>query len=193
MITSEQLREVNGRLPKIDLKEKPYVMVNKRVQGFRDICPEGTITTEILSHENGVVIMRATITDENGKVLATGLSREKDGDGFINKTSYIENAETSAVGRALGFLGIGIDYSMASAEEVANAIIQNEKPEEPKLIDLSKVETIKEDIEKGHIKETDILKYYKIARLEDMNDKQFSEYAAQKQKRDAARNKEVEE
>ena len=58
----------------------------------------------------------------NGNVLATGHASEKDGSSFINKTSALENAETSAVGRALGILGIGIDSSIASAEEVGNAV-----------------------------------------------------------------------
>ena len=62
----------------------------------------------------------------NGNVLATGHASEKDGSSFINKTSALENAETSAVGRALGILGIGIDTSIASAEEVGNAV-QNQK------------------------------------------------------------------
>jgi hypothetical protein len=54
--------------------------------------------------------------------LATGYAQEKESSSFINKTSYIENCETSAVGRALGFCGFGIDVSVASYEEVANAI-----------------------------------------------------------------------
>lgn len=66
--------------------------------------------------------MRATVSDENGKILGTGLAYEKETSSYINKTSYIENCETSAVGRALAMLGIGTDASMCSAEELVNAI-----------------------------------------------------------------------
>ena len=105
-------------------------MVTERIKGFRNICPDGSITTEIISLVDGVVTMKATITDETGKVIATGLAQEKETSSFINKTSFIENCETSAVGRALGFAGIGVDGSMASAEEVANAIM-NQNNQEP--------------------------------------------------------------
>jgi hypothetical protein len=129
MITREALEEINKELDSIPVKGKAYVMVNERVKAFRKLMPNGTITTDILSNDNGVVTMKTTISDEEGRVLATGLSYEKEGNGNINRTSYIENCETSAVGRALGFLGIGIDKSMASADEVANAIIQQGEAE----------------------------------------------------------------
>ena len=120
----EQLRNINDSLEKskVDIKGKKYSLVNDRVKAFRQLIPEGAITTEILSMEAGVVVIKATITDETGKVLAVGHSYEKESNGMINKTSYIENCETSAIGRALGFLGIGIDQSIASAEDVATAI-----------------------------------------------------------------------
>ena len=54
-------------------------------------------------------------------MLGTGHAFEKDGSSFINKTSYLENAETSCVGRALGMAGFGIDADVASADEVMNA------------------------------------------------------------------------
>ena len=66
--------------------------------------------------------MKSTITDDQGSILATGYAQEKESSSYINKTSFIENCETSAVGRALGFAGIGIDGSMASADELANAL-----------------------------------------------------------------------
>lgn len=131
MITKEKLHEANSGLKTIPQKGKAYVMVNTRVNAFREIEPSGGISTDIISHENGVVVIKATITDEDGKVLSTGIASEKEGSSFVNKTSYIENCETSAVGRALGFLGIGIDDSMASAEEVANAMLQQNKEQSP--------------------------------------------------------------
>jgi len=130
MVTKEGLAEVNEKLGGIDIgkggKAKKYVLVSDRVKAFRDLCPDGCIETQIISIEDGVVTMKATIYDEGGKVISTGMAQEKEVSSFINKTSYIENCETSAVGRALGFAGIGIDASMASAEEVANAMMQQD-------------------------------------------------------------------
>jgi hypothetical protein len=63
---------------------------------------------------------------EEGRILSTGFAQEKESGSYINKTSYIENCETSAVGRALGFCGYGIDDSLGSANEVANAMLQQE-------------------------------------------------------------------
>lgn len=122
-ITYEQLKAVNDSINKVSIKGKDYAQVNDRIKAFRQIEPNGTIETEILNLENGVVTMKTTIKDGEGHVLATGLAQEKESSSFINKTSFIENCETSAVGRALGFAGIGVDGSMASAEEVANAIM----------------------------------------------------------------------
>lgn len=122
-----KIEEVNKRLKPVDIKGKSYNTVNQRILAFREVCPEGAITTEILSLENGIVTMKATITDGAGRVIATGHSQEKEESSYINKTSYIENAETSCVGRALGMLGIGAVDSLASFEEVANAITQQSK------------------------------------------------------------------
>ncbi len=122
----KKLNEINKQLKTTDVKGKEYVEVNKRVMAFRELEPNGAICTEIVSCENGVVIIKATILDEQGAILSTGYAYEKESSSFINKTSYIENCETSAVGRALGFCGIGVDASIASAEEVANAIENQE-------------------------------------------------------------------
>ena len=130
MITAETIKSVNERVKKIEVKGKNYTCVAARISAFRELCPVGTISTEILSLADGVVTMKTTITDENGKVLATGMAQEKETSSYINKTSYIENCETSAVGRALGMLGIGSDEQMASAEEVANAINNQNKQQE---------------------------------------------------------------
>ena len=122
MVTYEQIAALNKELPRVDVKGKAYSMVASRVQAFRKLCPAGSISTEIISLEGDRVVMRATITDEGGRVLSTGTAFETQGSSYINKTSFIENCETSAVGRALGMLGIGSESSMASAEELSNAI-----------------------------------------------------------------------
>ena len=120
----------NMQLNQMDIKGKMYTEVNERIKAFRMICPNGTIETEMLSNENGVCIFKASVYDELGNLLGTGTAYEKENSTFINKTSYIENCETSAVGRALGMCGFGIDVSVASAEEVANAIANQEMTKE---------------------------------------------------------------
>lgn len=115
----------------VDIKGKPYIEVNERLKFFRtDKKYEGySLESEVISLENGVITIKAIIKDANGVVKATGLAQEKESSSFINKTSFVENCETSAWGRALGNLGIGIDTSIASAEEMLNAI-ENQKPDE---------------------------------------------------------------
>lgn len=130
-MTFEELERANKKLATIPIKGKDYVQVNERVKAFRAVCPDGCIETEMVMYEAGRVMFKATISDEEGNVLATGYSEEKEGSTMINKTSFVENCETSAVGRALGFAGIGIDASMASAEEVATAIVNQNNPVQP--------------------------------------------------------------
>lgn len=129
MITHDQITKANEKINKIDFKGKGYAMVSERVKAFREICPSGVIETEILSLENGTVTMKATVKDEDGKILATGMAQEKEASSYINKTSFIENCETSAIGRALGFVGLGSD-AISSADELANAL--NNQPDTKK-------------------------------------------------------------
>ena len=122
----EDIKRANETIVTTDVKGKQYAEVNQRIKVFRMLYPEGTIETQILSLENGICVMRAII--KNGELLlGTGTAYEKENSTFINKTSYIENCETSAVGRALAMCGIGIDTSIASKEEVENAIEQQEQ------------------------------------------------------------------
>lgn len=126
-MTFQELQEANNTLAMVDIKGKEYATVNQRVKAFRYLFPNGTITTDIIESGDGYVVMKATIGDESGKVIATGYARERESASFINKTSYLENCETSAIGRALGFCGIGIDTSIASYEEVVTAEINQKK------------------------------------------------------------------
>ena len=122
----QDISKVNGEISMIDLKGKNYAMVPERVTAFRKLYPEGFIRTEIISHDGTTVIMQATAGYyENGApvILGTGFAQETKGFGMVNKTSYIENCETSAVGRALGMIGLGINGGgICSAEELVNAI-----------------------------------------------------------------------
>lgn len=120
------IAEANKGLNFTMIHGKGYAEVPQRVQAFRKIIPGGFITTDIVSLADGVVVMRseAGYYTEDGRkiVLGTGYAYEKETFSKINNTSYIENCETSAVGRALGFIGLGSEKSIASAEEVTHAI-----------------------------------------------------------------------
>lgn len=129
MITFEQIKQANEQIKTTDIKGKEYAEVNQRIKAFRMCFPNGSISTEILFLADGIVTMRATVCNEEGRILGVGTAQEKETSSFINKTSYIENCETSAVGRALGMCGFGIDTSVASAEEVQNAINNQGKDE----------------------------------------------------------------
>ena len=120
----------NEQIKTTKIKDKEYAEVNQRIKAFRMVYPQGSIRTEMLSNENGVCVFRATAWDETNTLLATGHAYEKEDSSFINKTSYIENCETSAIGRCLGIAGFGIDVSVASAEEIQNAIANQEVTQE---------------------------------------------------------------
>lgn len=117
------------QLKTTNIKGKEYVEVNTRIQYFRETkAYQGwSLVTEIIELTDKRAVMKAVITDDKGTVRATGIAYENADSTYINKTSYIENCETSAWGRALGNLGIGITNSIASAEEVENAIAQQER------------------------------------------------------------------
>ena len=120
-IDFNHLTEANKLIKTTDIKGKDYAEVNQRVKAFRYLFPDGTIETEMLSYTDEACVFKAVVF-ANGTLLGIGHAREEKASSFINKTSYIENCETSAVGRALAMCGIGIDVSIASAEEVTNAI-----------------------------------------------------------------------
>lgn len=180
-MTFEQLKEVNAHVARIEVKGKAYAVVAARVQAFRELFPNGSIVTEIVSMEDGVVTMRTTVADEEGRVLATGLAQEKETSSYINKTSYIENCETSAVGRALGMLGIGSDEQMASAEEVSNAIRQQEISR--MKIDGVKAAALVKAAERSGVTIEQICRAYTLENLEDMTEGQYLECVKQLNKR----------
>lgn len=126
-MTYEELRRANESIITTDVKGKAYAEVNQRIKAFRMVYPNGGIVTDMLSNDGEVCVFRATVYDEQQHVIGTGTAYEKEGSSYINKTSYIENCETSAVGRALGMCGFGIDTAVCSAEEVQNAILQQSK------------------------------------------------------------------
>ena len=127
-VTFEDIKNANSCIVTTNIKGKDYAEVNQRIKAYRMIYPSGTLRTVLEKNENGICIFRAYVYDDTGRLLATGTAQEKEDSSFINETSYIENCETSALGRALGIAGFGIDTSIASAEEVANAIANQNKP-----------------------------------------------------------------
>ena len=141
MFDYSQIVEVNKGVTYTAVKGKNYAEVAQRVQAFRKLIPGGYITTDILKIENGVVYMKAEAGyyAEDGRrvMLATGLAFERQDASNINKTSFIENCETSAIGRALGFIGLGSEKSIASAEEVTHAIETQEAIENGTIPDPS--------------------------------------------------------
>ena len=117
------MKELKG----INIKGNEYILVKDRVLYFNENYPNGKIETELLSEINSeMVVMKATITPDVGNPIRifTGFSQATWGDGYINKTAAMENCETSAVGRALGMMGIGVIDSIASADEYNKAQTQ---------------------------------------------------------------------
>lgn len=185
----EDIQRVNEGIKTTNIKGKEYAEVNQRIKAFRQLYPEGFIKTEILSNENGVVVMKAIVgwytADGTEIVLATGTAYEKETSSYINKTSYIENCETSAVGRALGMIGFGIDTSVASAEEVENAINNQEQIKDAEKVEKLKNEKIRElDIKaiKSRFpkkeQQDNILEHFGIKSLKDMTVSMMAELSA---------------
>lgn len=117
--TTEATDKANERLVYMNIKGKDYAPVSERVRAFRCIYPNGAITTQIISQSETDVTIKASVYDERGSVIATGHATENKNASNINRNgAMLENAETSAVGRALGFLGIGTKNGIATAEEI---------------------------------------------------------------------------
>jgi hypothetical protein len=105
----------------VNIRGKSYQTVALRVSNFKTAFPSYSLVTEILHRDTDCVVMLARIADPEGRVIATGHAEEYRKASEINKTSALENAETSAIGRALAALGLG-GTEFASADEVARAV-----------------------------------------------------------------------
>lgn len=122
-VSYKQIEEANKEIKNMDIKGKDYAKVSERVKAFRKVYPTGTIETHIEEINDSYVRILAVAKDENNRTIATGRASEnkaQKGNMSINLTSMVENCETSAVGRALGFAGFGIDNDIASQEEIEN-------------------------------------------------------------------------
>ena len=155
----------------INIKGKAYVPVSERVKYFREKYPNYTLISEIISYDENSVLMKATVYDPDGRVLAVGHAQEDRGSSNINKTSFVENCESSSWGRVLSNMGIGIDDSIASADEVANAIDRQEALKQK--VDKNAISALKMlAAEKGSDIDM-ILSYYEVAKPEDLTMEQW--------------------
>lgn len=112
-----------------NIKGKEYVMVSDKLAYFRnnEEYKGWSIETEFIDLTPEHCCIRAVIRNTDGRIVATGHAHETKQSTMINKTSYVENCETSAIGRALTICGIAIeDFSISSAEDVTNALQKQE-------------------------------------------------------------------
>jgi len=120
----------------INIHGKKYVEVKERIKYFRENFKDWSLTSEVIDLTEDRCVIKATISNEKDRVIASGIAYESKGSSFINKTSFIENCETSAWGRALANIGIGLEVAIASADEVLNAKLQDK----PKKLAKSKLD-----------------------------------------------------
>lgn len=121
------IAELKGAVS-VNIKGKSYTTVATRLEVFRNHFPDHAITTELLPTDGKYVRVKATICTPEGEPRATGMAEEDRSWGQINKTSAVENCETSAIGRALAAFGLhGGEY--ASADEVDLAVEKSKKME----------------------------------------------------------------
>ena len=167
-----ELSKVNDELKTVTIGRKPYVQVNDRVQGFRKLFPEGHIATEIVTYiPDEYCVVKAYVYAE-GNLLATGHAQETvSKNQNINRTSMLENCETSAVGRALGFLGIGSVDSIASADEINKAINKGNELDQ-KIGDDLAADLVHDLMAAGQSPDA-VVKYNKVA---DMSELTFEQY-----------------
>lgn len=109
----------------VKIQGKDYILVSDRVLYFNETYPNGGIMTVLVSEPSSDhIVMKAIIVPDwtNPERQFTGYSQAVVGQGMVNKSAALENAETSAVGRALGMMGIGVIESIASADELNKAL-----------------------------------------------------------------------
>lgn len=139
------------------------------------VYPQGKIETELISRQDGICVFKSIVATDEGNILGIGHAYEKEGSSFINKTSYIENCETSAVGRALGMAGFGIDTSIRSAEEMQNADLQQEDIKPITKSNLSVLQGLIKELSEAKAFYDNILRTYNITDLSQLTCKQYGE------------------
>ena len=161
VVTWEDLKKANDLIKTINLKGKEYAEVKERVIAFRRVYPNGQIISKIDFTEN-FVVCHVDIYDEGGILLATGHARE-----YLKYEYPVEKAETSAIGRAIGFIGLGITTSIASAEDM-ESVGTNDIFDEPTPEDIKKLKA--QFFEKFEGKQqADILNGLQVKSLDELN------------------------
>lgn len=126
-------------LKTINIKGKEYVQVNERIKAFRSNYKDYALTSEIVELSDSHCVIKASVIDHQGRVVATGYARETVSKSPINKFAFVENCETSAWGRALGNFGIGVDTAICSAEELLVKINSEEPKKEELCLDILQI------------------------------------------------------
>lgn len=187
MFTYDDIVKASEKMKLTPIKGKDYIEVPERVKVFRKLCPMGAIETELIADDGAKCIMRAVVRTEDGNVLGSGTAFEMKDASFINKTSYIENCETSAVGRALAMCGIGIDTSITSAEELENALL-NQKTQEEVVEDASIKAKAYEIINQKYSSKESIKKiaaHYGVEDYKDLSIENCKDFIEQEEKKNA--------
>jgi len=144
----------------LNIKGKEYITVNERLIYFRSkpVFKGWKIIEELVSLDEKEGIFKVTIMNSERHQVVNAHAQEYRDSSYINKTSFLENGFTSALGRALGYLGIGIDTAIASAEEVETAIINQEKDNRPWLKENELIATLKGAKKQGE----NVIKNYRM-------------------------------
>ena len=128
----------------VNIKGKEYITVNERLIYFRSQAAfKGwRIKEDLIELNEKEGVFKVSILNAENIVISSAHAQEYRDTSYINKTSFLENGFTSALGRALGYLGIGIDTSIASAEELVNAL-NNQKPKTNQYNNLKQLQNVK--------------------------------------------------
>ena len=160
-MTYDDIQKANAAIKTVNISGKQYAEVKERIKAFRMLWPDGYIKTHVELIDEDTCMATAEVGQsypDGDRIFGTGTAMEVRTASRINQVSFVENAETSAVGRALGLLGLGINAAVASAEEVraveraterqVNAILKIYRDDDAGLMDLmdalkvSDIETI---------------------------------------------------
>lgn len=152
----------------VDIKGKQYVPVNERIKCFRNAeeYKGWSMVTDIITATEDRALIKARILDPQGNVRAEGLAYEEKTASNINRTSHVENCETSAWGRALGNLGIGIDCHVRSADEMQDAMERQEILKSK--IDKVHIAALKDKVLDRGLDVDMVLTRYDLSKVEDM-------------------------
>ncbi|NBW18564.1 MAG: hypothetical protein EBR82_62385 [Caulobacteraceae bacterium] len=105
-----------------------YETVAQRLVRWWAEFPDGRIITSIHHYDGSTIIMRAECYNNDDRLIATGYAEEVFGNSPVNKTSFLENCETSAIGRAISNSRIGHTGERASVSEMEKVNRVNSTP-----------------------------------------------------------------